>query len=163
MRHLLVQQEEYAWGRPDQGEQTPPPSNHCDIRDEPIEDPGYTYCANHHKRRPVRDPIPVGPTLAAEYVGGFAYERVPLKPSPDAEEIRRHLLDLLDKFEETEAGDAYPSHPRVMDIVIWQLGEFREHRAVEPLRRMEMDVEECRADFIRETIDGIQRDAGSGE
>ena len=146
-----------------EGDRQIPPTNHCDIRDEPIEDPGYTYCANHPKRRPVRDPIPVGPILAAEYAGGFAYERVPLKPSPDTEEIRRHLLDLLDKFEETEAGDAYPAHPSVMDIVIWQLGEFRESRAVEPLRRMETDLEECRADFIRETIDRIQRQAGSGE
>ena len=146
-----------------EGDRQIPPTNHCDIRDELIEDPAYTYCANHPKRRPVRDPIPVGPILAAEYAGGFAYERVPLKPSPDTEDIRRHLLDLLDKFEETEAGDAYPAHPSVMDIVIWQLGEFRERRAVEPLQRMEKGLEGRQAEIIRAAIEWIEGDAGSGE
>ncbi len=140
-----------------------PPSNHCDIRDEPIEDPGYSYCANHHKRRSIRDPIPVGPILAAEYVGGFAYERVPLKPSPDTEEIRRHLLDLLDEPEERDEHLVFPILPTVMGTVIWQLGQFRERRAIEPLRRMEKGLEGRRAEFVRAAIEWIEGEVGSGE
>ena len=35
--------------------------DHCEIRDLAIEDPFYTYCANHPHRRPERDRIPIGP------------------------------------------------------------------------------------------------------
>ena len=31
--------------------------HHCEIRDVAIDDPFYTYCANHPHRRPDRDPI----------------------------------------------------------------------------------------------------------
>ena len=146
-----------------EGDRHVPPTDHCDIRDEPIEDPGYTYCANHHKRRSIRDPIPVGPILGAEVAGLGAYVRVPLKPSPDTEEIRRHLLDLLDEPEERDEHLVFPILPTVMGTVIWQLGQFRERRVIEPLRRMEKGLEGRQAEFVRAAIEWIEGDAGSGE
>lgn len=140
-----------------------PQGHHCEIRDEPIDDPGYTYCANHPRRRTLRDPIPVGPILAAEVVGLGAYERVPLKPLPDTEEIRLHLLDLLNEPDERDSQLVFPVLPTVMYTVIWQLSEFRERRALEPLRRIEKDVEGGQADFIRETIERIEGSAGAAE
>ena len=146
-----------------EGNRHMPPGSHCDIRDEPIDDPGYTYCANHPRRRSLRDPIPVGPILAAEAVGLGEYERVPLKPSPDTEEIRRHLLDLLDEPEERDSQLVFPILPTVMYTVIWQLAEFRERRALERLRRIEKDVEGRQAEFIREMIERIEGKAGVAE
>ena len=136
---------------------------YCEIRDEPIEDPGYTYCANHPYRRSGRDPIPVGPMLVAEVAGVGTYRRVPLKPSPDTEEIRQHLLNLLNKPDETDAHHVFPVFPNMMDIVVWQLGEFRERRAVEPLRRMEKALDAWRADLVRETLERIVGETGSEE
>ena len=43
-------------------ESVPP---YCEIRDLAIDDPFWTYCANHPHRRPERDPIPIGPVLAS--------------------------------------------------------------------------------------------------
>ena len=140
-----------------------PASPFCQIRGEPIEDPAYTYCANHPYRRSVRDPIPIGPMLAGEMTGGFAYERVLLKPSPDSEEIRQHLLDLLTNLEETAADDAYPALPRVVTIIIWQLGEFREQRAIEPLQRLADERLEGGADFVRSTLALISEGAPPAE
>ena len=82
---------------------------YCEIRDVAIENPFYTYCANHPHRRPDRDPIPIGPVMRH---GGWEQERrveagkpdvlvsrenprYVWKPSPDSEEIRQHLLSLL--------------------------------------------------------------------
>lgn len=138
-------------------------THHCEIRDEPIEDPGYTYCANHPWRRSVRDPIPVGPILVADAVGLGEYRRVPFKPSPDTEEIRRHLLDLLDQPDTRDEHLLFPIIPAVMYVVIWQLGEFRERRALESLRRMEETLDGERRDFIRETIEQIEGPAESAE
>ena len=58
----------------------------CNIRALPIEDPVYTYCANHPRRRPEHDRIPIG-------------------------------LD-------------------VDEVVVWQLGEFREMKAIPQLQRL---------------------------
>ncbi len=113
---------------------------HCEIRDEPIEDPFWTYCANHPARRPERDPIPIGPILEVRILevspGQNPYARAMRKPSPDSEEIRQHLLDLLREIDATAAADCYGVPPSVVDLVMWQLGEFREQRAVEMLQRL---------------------------
>ena len=76
--------------------------DHCEIRDLAIEDPFYTYCANHPHRRPDRDRIPIGPVTRH---GGWQedppyaeYPRYARKPSPDTEEVRQHLLSLLDSI-----------------------------------------------------------------
>ena len=105
----------------------------CTIRDLPIRNPFYTYCANHPHRRPQRDPIPIGPAFTGDSSGA----RELWRPSPDTEEIRRHLLDLLAGMEEQPASE-YPAgtYAYADEVVVWQLGEFREPRAVEGLRRV---------------------------
>ena len=106
-------------------------SDFCTIRSLPIEDPFYTYCCNHPHRRPERDSIPIGPVFTGDSFGNREF----WKPSPDAEEIRRHLLILLDQMEE-QPDSEYPIGIYADDLVVWQLGEFREPRAVERLRRI---------------------------
>lgn len=135
-------------------------SPHCEIRDEPIESPFWTYCANHPHRRSARDPIPIGPILVP---GGQAPdERVAKKPSPDTEEIRLHLLRLLDGLHMTAEADAYPTFPRVTDMVVWQLGEFREQRAVEMLRRLNDEGPKGSAAVVQQAlkriIEGTEQD-----
>ena len=117
--------------------------DHCEIRDLAIEDPFYTYCANHPHRRPERDRIPIGPVTRH---GGWQekppyaeYPRYVWKPSPDTEEVRQHLLSLLDSIFEHMLDDEYPPGNRLGAMVVWQLGEFREQRAVERLTELSED------------------------
>ena len=107
-------------------ESVPP---YCEIRDVAIDNPFWTYCANHPHRRPERDPIPIGPIR--RYAGdGWTNEREVWVPSPDSEEIRQHLLELLENFFEHVFKDRYPIGESLSQVIIWQLGQFREHRAV---------------------------------
>lgn len=103
----------------------------CTIRNLPIEDPFYTYCGNHPRRRPERDPIPIGPVFTGDYTGARTF----WKPSPDTEEIRQHLLTLVGAIVEQPATE-YPIGVYTDEIAVWQLGEFRDARAVESLRRI---------------------------
>jgi hypothetical protein len=100
----------------------------CTIRDLPIDDPFYTYCSNHPHRRPQRDPIPIGPVFTGD-------SRELWQPSPDTEEVRQHLLSLLAGMGQQPASE-YPIGIYSDEVVVWQLGEFREPRAVEGLRRI---------------------------
>jgi hypothetical protein len=68
--------------------------------------------------------------------GGQTNDRVAWRPSPDSEDIRRHLLDLLDDIFTHIARDGYPIGTPVASAVIRQLGDFRERRAVETLQRL---------------------------
>lgn len=110
-----------------------PPS--CEIRDLEIEDPAYTYCANHPHRRPDRDPVPIGPVLRHGGWGdrGEHHPRYVWRPSPDSEEIRRHLLALLGSLFEQMSRDTYPLGIGLGETIVWQLGEFRERRALKDL------------------------------
>lgn len=108
-----------------------PGPNHCQIRDLSVENPFYTYCANHPQRNPDRLPEPIGPV----YTGDSQGQRVLWRQSPDSEPIRKQLLNLL-------AGiplNPPPEHPlglQLADVVIWQAGEFREPRAIPDLTRI---------------------------
>ena len=104
---------------------------HCTIRDLAIANPFYTYCANHPHRCPERDPVPIGPAFTGDSAGARAVWR----PSPDTAEVRQHLLDLLDRIEETPATE-YPIGIYRDEVVVRQLGEFREARAVAGLTRI---------------------------
>ena len=94
----------------------------CEIRAVAIENPFYTYCANHPHRRPDRDPIPIGPILRPGEVRPTSPEigpalldsrpRVVWKPSPDTEEVRRHLLHLRAGLRRHAAKDRYFPTPR---------------------------------------------------
>ena len=105
---------------------------YCSIRNLQITtNPFYTYCGNHPHHRPVRDPIPIGPVFTGDASGRRAVWRL----SPDTEEIRDHLLSLLAEIDQHPAGE-YPAGFHTWELVVWQVGEFKETRALEQLRRI---------------------------
>ena len=100
----------------------------CEIRGLSISDPFYTYCANHPHHRPNRDAIPIGPV----YVGDSFGVRELWEPSPDTEEIREHLLDVVREPEEHADGYPFfspPPHVRAIE----QLVDFGDQRVIEAL------------------------------
>jgi hypothetical protein len=101
---------------------------YCEIRDFGILNPFYTYCANHPYRSSARDRVPVGPIFVGE-------DRKIWKDSPDTEDVRMHLLDLLARIRE-EPDEEYPIGFYRDEVVVWQLGEFREQRAIQDLERI---------------------------
>jgi len=96
----------------------------CNIRALPIEDPVYTYCTNHPRRRPEHDSILIGPVFTGDLTGA----REVWRSSPDTDEIRNHLLSLLAEIAE-QPESVYPIGMDVDEVVVWQLGEFREMKA----------------------------------
>lgn len=110
---------------------TPGLDNFCTIRGLPLRVPFYTYCANHPHKNPSRIELPIGPV----WEGTSDNYREIWKLSPDEEEVRQALLALLVQIEE-ELQLEYPAGMSLDDIVIWQLGEFREKRAVDNLQRI---------------------------
>jgi len=112
------------------GHASDPEPDFCIIRELPIADPFWTYCANHPHRRPVRDQVPIGPVFVAD-----DGRRKPLQASPDTDEVRRHLLQLLQAMGE-RPEEEYPMGMYVDEVVVWQLGEFRERRALAQLERI---------------------------
>lgn len=129
-----------------------PEPNVCTIRRLPIADPFWTYCANHPYRRPNRDPVPIGPVFIAD--AGLPSGRKPHQPSPDTEDVRQHLLALLQAIEE-QPEEEYPAGMYVDEVVVWQLGEFRERRALAQLQRIASfapDATAGRFDRTRRTL-----------
>ena len=132
---------------------------YCEIRHVLVENPFWTYCANHpHRKRPQRDPIPIGPIMRA---GGGDYQssgygREEWVPSPDSEEIRQHLLDLLDRLPSHIAADRYPARPGLAEVVVRQLGEFRERRAEKKIRWLSENLPESWAGVAREALANIR-------
>jgi hypothetical protein len=55
--------------------------------------------------------------------------------SPDTEEVRQHLLNLLAVMQQ-QPDSEYPIGVYGDEVVVWQLGEFRESRAMDGLRRI---------------------------
>ena len=130
----------------------------CEIRGVEIENPFYTYCANHPHRRPDRDPIPIGPVT--RYAGdGMSNEREIWLDSPDTEEIRRHLLELLDEFFTNVARDWYPIGHGLGDVLIWQLGQFRERSAEDRLQWLRDNVPDLWGEVAREALALIRGEA----
>jgi hypothetical protein len=103
----------------------------CAIRDFAIKNPFYTYCGNHPHRRPEKDLIPIGPV----YTGDSSGQRTLWKNSPDTEAIRLHLLKLLEEMAEEPVAE-YPIGTHSDEVVVWQLGAFKEPRAIEHLQRI---------------------------
>ena len=120
--------------------------SYCEIRQLDIPNPFWTYCANHPYRRIDRDPIPIGPV----YVHGAADDaREFWQPSPDTEEIRLHLLDLIRSPEKHK--DGYPFYsPAPHMTAIEQLMDFGDRRVVEALEDLAKrdEVKEVRPDIL---------------
>jgi hypothetical protein len=114
------------------GHRETPEEHYCLIRDFEMEAAFWTYCANHPYRRPEKDEIPIGPVFADQDQGKG---REIIKDSPDSEEIRLHLLDLAKEIVEKPQTE-YPIGGYLDEMVIWQLGEFREKRALGELERI---------------------------
>ncbi len=128
--------------------------SHCEIRDLPIRDPFYTYCSNHPYRLHRREPIPLGPVyVAADAESG----REIWVESPDTDEIREHLLQLLEDHDGTR--DHYPFFGApIAGVVVTQLAKFRERRAMPILERIELELagKPGQARFIRQAIERIR-------
>ena len=134
------------------GDASVPP--YCEIREVGIVDPFYTYCANHPRRRRERDPIPIGPIT--RYAGdGMSNDRKEWMPSPDSEEIRLHLLKLLDDFFVTVSKDRYPIGAGLGEVVMRQLGEFREKRAERHIRWIGENLPEPWKSVAAESLERI--------
>ncbi len=103
---------------------------YCEIRNIEIPDPFWTYCANHPHRSPERDRVPIGPIFVDRGKG-----REILKDSPNTEEVRAALLSLLAGIHE-EPMEEYPIGIYRDEVIVWQLGEFREQRAIRGLERI---------------------------
>lgn len=102
----------------------------CQIRNTPIKNPFYTYCANHPHHNHEKLEMPIGPIYTGDSMGA----RKIWLDSPDNEEIRELLLSLLSEVTETPQNE-YPAGQREL-VVIEQLLAFREKRALDHLRRI---------------------------
>ena len=138
--------------------------SHCEIRDLEIPDSFYTYCANHPCQRPGRDPIPIGPVYVYRATGPSGEGgREEWQPSPDTEEIRQHLLDIVCLPEE-HTDEGYHFHTRPTHIEpLTQLLEWRDGRLVPALEEIARrpEAERVRAD-IEETIGLVRERRGWG-
>ena len=105
----------------------------CVIRDVPIVNPMWTYCANHHYPNADRVDVPVGPVYVD--AGEYPYRREVWLESPDSEAIRATLLDLLGNIGQGPKREK-PDWGRFDAAVIDQIGEFCEPRAEHLLRRL---------------------------
>ena len=115
----------------------------CTIRGLNIATPLYTYCANHRKRNPQNIGVPLGPAFQYhaphETPGGarpvFFGARTVWKLSPDTPAIREALLKVVAQAVEAPWPE-YPASPSLAEVAIWQLGEFKEPRAISSLERL---------------------------
>jgi hypothetical protein len=57
------------------------------------------------------------------------------RASPDTDDIRRHLLMLLAHIKERPKSE-YPIGLFLDEIVVWQIGEFQDRRAIAELKRI---------------------------
>lgn len=103
----------------------------CTLRQFFIEEPHNTHCANHPLRYPDQLGTPVGPVYRTDSLGVRTVWRL----SPDTEEVRLNMLRLLTEMPE-EPRSEYPFGIPFDEVLVWQLGEFHERRAVEGLRRV---------------------------
>ena len=106
-------------------------SGHCTIRNLSLGKPELTYCVNQTYHNPRRIETPIGPVVERHYYP----PPIVIAKSPDNETIREVLLTLAVGIQEQPLSE-YGSPPYFDEMVVWQLGEFREHRALDVLQRI---------------------------
>lgn len=95
----------------------------CEIRDTEIENPYWTYGANHPKNNPTKVQIAIGPIY--EDAGEFPYRRRVLEPSPPG-----HVEEKLRLLERLVQGDLDTSNRIFQVELVKDLGEARSEEAV---------------------------------
>ena len=97
----------------------------CELRRLALRRPYQTFCANHHEIADMYRPRPVGPLFRKAPDG----ERLIDEPSPDNKAVRDDLLQALNDF----PGRDIARHIEFLEVIIWELGQFREIRAIAKL------------------------------
>lgn len=114
----------------------------CQVRGFKIPSQLYTYCANHPLRNPGRIDVPLGPAMQHCLKEGEPPDAVHFgdrwlwQESPDTAEVREILLRLLEEFTADPWEEPPFPGPPLMGIVIWQLVEFNEARAIPHLEAL---------------------------
>lgn len=141
------------------------PEPFCQLRDLALPRPFWIYCANHPAQNESQVGVPIGPVLIdatgpasgapversdheillmdlAAALGGFAthpmgvaYHRRIWRHSPDTPRIRDELLRLVQEIPQTPAP-AFPTVTKTEEMAIYQVGAFRDRRAIPALRRI---------------------------
>ena len=106
--------------------------SYCEIRDLPVRDPFYTYCANHPYRTNQRVPVPLGPVYVHV---SFESGREIWVDAPDTEDVRGQLLRFLEA--PANLSDSYPFYgENLMLLVVRELERLREPRAIPILEKI---------------------------
>lgn len=134
-------------------------ASHCEIRGLDIENPMYTYCANHPIRLKRGLAVPLGPVYVHEWVSvvnpktgnqGLASKRRVWIDAPDTEEVRAQLLHFLK--EPALLSDGYPFQGKdLVHEMVDELERLRETRAIPILENIAKDLRENGEEW-----DGIQ-------
>ena len=141
-------------------------ASHCEIRGLDIENPFYTYCANHQSRLERGLAVPLGPVYVHEWihvVNPDTGDQVPRSnrrlwvDAPDTEEVRAQLLRLL--ADPAMLSDGYPFYGKdLVNEVVDELERLRESRAIPILEKIAKDLRENGEEWdgIQIAIDRIQ-------
>ena len=133
--------------------------SHCGIRDLAIEDPFYTYCANHPYRRQKRVPTPLGPVYVYTGKGRAVWMH-----APDTEEVRSQLLEHLEN--PANLTDAYPFFGKnLIRVVADECERLREPRAIPILERIAEDLRGRgeASDGVEDAIERIRNAVGGSK
>jgi hypothetical protein len=106
----------------------------CTLRGVPVNDGmGVNSCVNHphHNRRGITTPI--GPVFVSSLEMSWRYIAI---QSPDSEEIRALLLSLLHGIKALPGYEYSNGFAFTPYVAIWQLGEFKDQRALDDLWRI---------------------------
>ena len=104
----------------------------CFIREEVIENYCWTYCVNHPFFNKNAVITAMGPMY--NYGPNHSERRVIVK-SPDNQAVKDGLLEQANKIK--EVIDYHVIDLERDEVIVWQLGEFREKRAIELLEKIQ--------------------------
>lgn len=105
----------------------------CAIRDEHIENSCWTYCVNH----PFFNKNDVTTTMGPMYRYAPNHSRrTVIVNSPDNQAVKDSLLEQANKIK--EVIDYHVIDLERDEVIVWQLGEFRDKRAIELLKRIKL-------------------------